>query len=88
MSGFQPKPWSIWKHIWTKDDNQSANNTNRIQVNKFTNDPDKAWELEKNNVAKIALETLSLDTPIYKNKVINLWMGGHEQIKSKLILNR
>lgn len=50
------------------DQEQSSDTT--ISVNKLTNDPDKAWDKLKNKVTKQALNPLSLDTPVYDNKVI------------------
>lgn len=46
-----------------------AQNTNGIQVNPNTQDPDRAWVYLKNSIKKEALPTLPLDTPIFDNKV-------------------
>jgi hypothetical protein len=46
-----------------------AQNTNDIQVNPNTQNPDRAWDYLKNSIKKEVLSTLPLDTPIFENKV-------------------
>ena len=46
-----------------------AQNTNGIQVNPNTQNPDRAWDYLKNSIKKEVLSTLPLDTPIFDNKV-------------------
>lgn len=50
--------------------NQNQSSDTKTPVNKLTNDPDKAWDILKNKVTKQVLNPLSLDTPVYDNKVI------------------
>lgn len=48
---------------------ETENFKNDIKVNQFTHNPDKAWDLIKNKINKQKLDTISLDTPIFENKV-------------------
>lgn len=66
----------------------TSSSYNLIKAQAYTNDPDKAWSHVKDSITKIPIQPMSLDTPIFPNKVLFRFLTCKHFQKVKLSLKK